>query len=293
MELRVLKYFLVTVQEKNITKAAEILHITQPTLSRQLMELEEELDTVLFIRGKREITLTNDGMFLKERAKEILELSEKTKNDFANKKSMINGTISVGCVEAVSTDGFVDTIKIFSEKYPNIQFDFYNGNGDDIKEKIDKGLIDVGLVLEPIELSKYEFIRIEQKEKWGVAVNSESILAEKNCVSLEEIGQYPLIIPKRGEIHNEIINWFKNNSLEPKIFATYNLLSSAVIPVEKDFAYAVCMEGALSLKNNEKIKFIPFEPEKFTRGVVIWKKNQMPSPAVSFFIDEIKNAYKA
>lgn len=292
MELRVLKYFLVTAQEKNITKAAEILHITQPTLSRQLMELEDELNTTLFIRGKREITLTDDGLFLKERAEEIVELSEKTKRDFINQKENLTGVISIGCVEAVSTEKVIDVIEKFSKKYPNVQFDFYNGYGDDIKQRIDKGLIDIGFVLEPIEISKYEFIRVSQKEKWGMAVNIQSPLAQKDFISLEEIFSYPLILPKRGAIQNEIVNWFNSHSLEPKIFATYNILSNAVILVEKNLGYAVCMEGAFSLKNNDKVKFIPFEPEKIIRGIFIWKKNQMPSLSVSLFIDEVKMLLK-
>lgn len=160
MELRVLKYFLTAAQEKNITKAEEILHITQPTLSRQLMELEEELNAKLFIRGKRNITLTNSGLFLKEKAEEILELSEKTKNDFLNNENMIKGIISIRCVEAECMGNFVNTIKIFQNKYPNVQFDLYNGYGDDIKEKIEKGIIDVGIVLEPIDISKYDFIKL-------------------------------------------------------------------------------------------------------------------------------------
>ena len=271
MELRVLKYFLTAAQEKNITKAAEILHITQPTLSRQLMELEEELNAKLFIRGKRNITLTNSGLFLKERAEEILELSEKTKNDFLNNENMIKGIISIGCVEAECMEEFVDTIKIFQNKYPNVQFDLYNGYGDDIKEKI----------------------KLSQKEIWGLLVNKKNPLAEKDKISLNEFFSYPIILPKRGAVQNEILNWFDEKMINPNITAFYNLLSNGIIFVEKDLGCAVCMKGALGIKNNKNIKFIPFAPEKITNGVIIWKKNKVLSPCVSLFIDEIKNAYRA
>ncbi len=293
MELRVLKYFLTVAQEKNITKAAEILHITQPTLSRQLIELEEELNVKLFIRGKRNITLTNNGLFLKERAEEILTLSEKTKNDFLNNKNIIKGIISIGCVEAECIKDFVETVKIFQNKYPNVQFDLYNGYGDDIIEKIEKGIVDIGVVLEPIDISKYDFIKLSQKEKWGLLVNIKNPLAEKNEISLNEFFSYPIILPKRGAVQNEILNWFSEKMINPNITAFYNLLSNVVILVEKELGCAVCMEGALSIKNNKNIKFIPFNPEKTTNGVIIWKKNKILSPCVSLFIEEIKNAYRA
>lgn len=293
MELRVLKYFLTVAQEKNITKAAEILHITQPTLSRQLIELEEELNVKLFIRGKRNITLTNNGLFLKERAEEILTLSKKTKNDFLNNKNIIKGIISIGCVEAECIKDFVETVKIFQNKYPNVQFDLYNGYGDDIIEKIEKGIVDIGVVLEPIDISKYDFIKLSQKEKWGLLVNIKNPLAEKNEISLNEFFSYPIILPKRGAVQNEILNWFSEKMINPNITAFYNLLSNVVILVEKELGCAVCMEGALSIKNNKNIKFIPFNPERTTNGVIIWKKNKILSPCVSLFIEEIKNAYRA
>lgn len=293
MELRVLKYFLIVAQEKNITKAAEVLHITQPTLSRQLMELEEELNVKLFIRGKRNITLTNNGLFLKERAEEILELSEKTKNDFLNNKNMVKGVISIGCVEAECMENFINIVKIFQNKYPNVQFDLYNGYGDDIIEKIEKGIVDIGVVLEPIDISKYDFIKLSQKEKWGLLVNIKNPLAEKNEISLNEFFSYPIILPKRGAVQNEILNWFSEKMINPNITAFYNLLSNVVILVEKELGCAVCMEGALSIKNNKNIKFIPFNPERTTKGVIIWKKNKILSPCASLFIEEIKNAYRA
>lgn len=293
MELRVLKYFLTVAQEKNITKAAEFLHITQPTLSRQLMELEEELNVKLFIRGKRNIILTNNGLFLKERAEEILELSEKTKNDFLNNGNMIKGIISIGCVEAECMNDFVNIIKIFQNKYPNVQFDLYNGYGDDIKERIDKGIVDIGVVLEPIEISKYDFIKLSQKEIWGLLVNKRNPLVEKEKISLNEFYSYPIILPKRGVVQNEILNWFSEKMINPEIIAFYNLLSNGILFVEEDLGCAVCMKGALGIKNNKNIKFIPFTPEKTTNAVIIWRKNKILSSCVSIFIDEIKNAYKA
>lgn len=291
MELRVLKYFLAVVQEENITKAAEILHITQPTLSRQLMELEEELNTTLFIRGKKNIILTEDGMLLRQRAMEIIELADKTKNDFMQQKNLISGTISIGCVESLSTRFLIEIIEKFSKEYSNVQFDFYNGYVDDIKERIDKGLIDIALLLEPAEISKYDYIRLPQEERWGILLKSDDSLAEKELITLEDIKGLPLILPKRVVVQNEVINWFGSKITNPHIFATYNLFSNAILLVEKGLGYAVCLDGALSIQNNNKTKFIPIEPKQITKGIFVWKKNQVFTSATKLFIDKIKNAF--
>lgn len=160
MELRVLRYFTTMAQEGNISRAAEILHITQPTLSRQLMDLEKELESKLFIRGKKEITLTEEGMLLYQRAQEILELSERTKQELVHRNESISGLVSVGCVEGMGTRVLADMLRNFADKYPKMQFDLYNGYSDDIKERLDKGLLDVGLLMEPVELAKYDFVRL-------------------------------------------------------------------------------------------------------------------------------------
>lgn len=167
MELRVLNYFLTVAEEGNITKAAEILHITQPTLSRQLMELEHELGTTLFIRGKRQITLTDDGILFQQRSKEIMQLVHKTENEFREQRELIGGVISLGCVESRTSCMLMEQVKEFSQKYPGVRFDLFNGYSDDIKDKIDRGLIDCGLLLEPVEISKYDFLRLKGEEVWG------------------------------------------------------------------------------------------------------------------------------
>lgn len=226
MELRILRYFLAVVREGNITKAAEILHITQPTLSRQLKELEEELGTNLFIRGKREIKLTDEGLLLDQRAKEIIELADKTERQFMEHKNLIGGVVSIGCVESRATLFLPELLEKFSIKYPQVQYDLYNGYADDIKEKIDKGLIDIGLLLEPVEISKYDFIRLPQKERWGVLMKKSDSLAKKESITLEDISVFPLIIPKRAIVQNEIANWFDGDFDKLHIFATYNLLCS-------------------------------------------------------------------
>ncbi len=168
MELRTLRYFLTAVNEGNITRAANILYITQPALSRQLIELEQELGTVLLLRGKRGFTLTDDGLFFRQRAEEIVELADRAERAFVDRSDLVSGIISIGATEAIGSRFLSEVIKQFSEKYPLVHFRLYNEMVDDIKERLDRGLVDVGLLLEPVDIEKYDFVRLAQKETWGV-----------------------------------------------------------------------------------------------------------------------------
>lgn len=291
MELRVLKYFLTVAREGNITKAAEVLHITQPTLSRQLMELEEELGTILFYRGKRNITLTEAGMLFQKRAEEITGLVRKTEEEFETQKKFMGGVINIGCVESLTSKLLIDVIEDFSKEYPNLRYDLYNGFADDIKYKIDKGLIDIGLLLEPVEVYKYDFIKLPYDDNWGVLVPTNSPLASKESVTMREIVDYPLLLPYRAITRKYILNWFGNADV--KVVATYNLLSNLIFMVEKGFGYAICLDSALVVRNNNNVKFIPFEPRMTTKSVIVWRKNHGMSDVASLFLEKIKNAFKA
>ena len=186
MELRVLKYFLTVADEGNITRAADILHVTQPTLSRSYMELEDELGTALLIRGKRSVTLTDEGFLFKQQAEMIVELSDKLEHTFKDKKDVVCGTIRIGASEAVGCRALAAYMKEFREKYPDVQFDLYNGMADNIKEMLERGLLDLGLVLEPVDTAKFEYVRLPQKETWGLLLRKDHELAEKETINVEE-----------------------------------------------------------------------------------------------------------
>ena len=174
MENRLLKYFLVVAREENITKAAEILHVSQPALSRQIMQLEEELGARLFIRGKRSLTLTEEGRFLRGRAQEIVALTEKTERDFRDGIVSYDGTVSVGMGETSASRWLGGIVAEFSKLYPDVKFDLFSGTADIVKERIEKGLLDAGLLIEPtVDLSKYDLLRIPVKDRWGVLVAAE------------------------------------------------------------------------------------------------------------------------
>nr|WP_294464696.1 LysR family transcriptional regulator [uncultured Sellimonas sp.] len=287
MELRTLRYFLAAAQEENITRAADILHVTQPTLSRQLMDLERELGTTLMLRGKKGLTLTDDGFYFRQRAEEIVELADRLEKSFVERSTDVSGVISIGATEAVGSRFFARLIKQFSEKYPLVQFNLYNEMADYIKDRMDKGLIDVGLLLEPVDTSKYDYIRLSQKETWGVLMREDHPLAGNESIEPDEIAEYPLILPLREQVRAETLNWLKKEEKDLNIPLSYTLLSNAVLLVEEGLGCAFCLDGALAIHSSPHLRFIPFRPEHTTRSVLVWKKNHLFSPATSLFIQEI------
>uniref|UniRef100_UPI00402A73CC LysR family transcriptional regulator n=1 Tax=Thomasclavelia ramosa TaxID=1547 RepID=UPI00402A73CC len=293
MELRVLKYFLAVAREENITKAAEFLHITQPTLSRQLMQLEEELNAQLFIRGKNRIVLTDEGMLLRRRAEEIVDLANKTEKEFLEQDNLVTGEIFIGGGETNAMHILARIIKEFKEEYPQIKYQFYSGNADDIKERLDKGLIDIGLLTEPVDIEKYEFVRLEQKEVWGILAPKDSKLAAKEYATSQDLLKLPLLSTRRTIVQNEIANWFGQDYEQLDIIATYNLIYNAAIMVEEGIGYAICLEKLVNINDETKIRFIPFYPPLLTGTVIVWKKHQIFSPATARFIEKIKHSLKA
>lgn len=287
MELRTLRYFLAAASEENITRAAEILHVTQPTLSRQLMDLERELGTTLMSRGKKGMTLTEDGLFFRQRAEEIVELADRLEQSFVERSAEVSGVISIGATESVGSRLFAKLIKQFSDKYPLVKFDLYNEMADYIKERMDKGLIDVGLLLEPVDTAKYDFVRLSQKETWGVLMRADHPLSDRETLRAEEMRPYPLILPLRERVRAEILNWLNAEEKDLNIPLSYTLLSNAVLLVEEGLGCAFCLDGALAIHSSPDLRFIPIAPEHTTRSVLVWKKNHLFTPAVSLFIQEI------
>ncbi len=287
VELRTLRYFLAAAQEGNITRAADILHITQPTLSRQIMELERELGTTLMLRGKNGLTLTDDGLFFRQRAEEIVELADRLEQNFTERKSDVSGLIAIGASESVGSRLFARLIKRFSDKYPLIQFHLYNEMADNIKDRLEKGLVDVGLLLEPVDTSRYDFVRLSQKETWGILMRDDHPLAERKTITPDEIAEYPLILPLRERVRNEILNWMRKEEKDLTIPLSYTLLSNAALMVEAGLGCAFCLDGALAIHSSPHLSFVPISPEHTTRSVLVWKKNQMFSPATALFIQEI------
>ncbi|MDE5617835.1 MAG: LysR family transcriptional regulator, partial [Ureaplasma sp.] len=239
MELRVLKYFLAVAREQNITNAAEQLHITQPTLSRQLRELEDELGVQLLIRGNKSVSLTEDGMLFRKRAEEIVDLANKTINDINHAKDDIMGDIYIGSGETDGLRCIISIMKELNNRYPNINFHINSGDKQDILEKLDKGLIDFGIFLDPIDKTKYNFIKIPAIDTLGILAKKDSPLSKKNYITNKDLIDKPLIISRQINEDSGIMRWLNTTPDKLKIVATYNLAFNASLMVDEGLGYAL------------------------------------------------------
>ena len=286
MEIRVLKYFLIAAREENMTKAAELLHVTQPTLSRQIMQLEEELECKLFHRSNHSIYLTKEGMRFKKRAQDIVALEERTRMEFKDKQNGMEGVIAIGSGETKGVCELAQVMKEFQKEYPRIFYDIYTANADDIKERLDKGLVDFGLLTEPADISKYNFMRFGQKEAWGILVPEEWKIAEKEFVQAEDLVELPLIVVSRSSVQKELSGWFGDFYDRMHIVSTYNLINNAVILAKNGLGAVLCMN--MNGYIDPRLKFIPLYPSVKTGSVLIWRKNQLLSEISYHFLLEIK-----
>lgn len=287
MELRVLRYFLAVAREENITKAAALLHVTQPTLSRQLMQLEDELGVKLFRRSQYRVVLTDDGMLLRRRAQEIVELADKAERELQHTEAELTGEIAIGCGESVGMTFLSEHIREFRRLHPQVQFRIYSANADDIKERIEKGLLDMGLLTEPVDIGRYAFLRTPQKDRWGVLLPKEHPLAQKGTVTPKDLLGVPLLISGRETVRNELAGWFGDTYDKIEIAATYNLILNAANMVKNGVGAALCFD----LDNiSDVLIFVPLSPKLETGTVLAWKKDQTYSPAADQFLGFIKNA---
>ncbi len=288
MEIRVLRYFLAVVREEGINRAAEVLHITQPTLSRQLSQLEEEVGVKLFHRGAKKITLTNEGILLRRRAEEILSLVDRTERELIEQDELVEGRIVIGGGELAAMQALPEIIEIFHEKYPLVTFDIFTASADLVKEQMEKGLIDIGALLEPVDIEKFDFIRLEGKERWGVLMRPDDPLTEKEAVSAKDLKDLPLILPRRTNVRNELSNWFGDSLKEKQVLFTSNLPTNSALMVQRGLAYSIIIEGAIPFWDKEKISYRPLCPELTTSSVLAWKKQQPFSLAVTKFIEHMR-----
>ena len=290
MELRVLNYFLAIAREENITKAAQILHVTQPTFSRQIAQLEEELGVKLFQRSNHHIILTEDGMILKRRAQEMMSLAEKTRMDLSHSEQALTGQIAIGSGEFQSTEFLSSLINAFNRKHPLVRFSIYSGNAANIRDRIERGLLDIGLMSEPIDIGKYEFITTEYKEKWGVLVKNDSDLIGKKSVTPEDLRNRPLIISSGESVKLMLSKWFETSIENLNIVADGNLLYNLAMLVSKGIGTVICIRLNCTYKD---CTFIPLSPAVEAGSVLGWKKDQSFSRATSAFLNFAKTYSKS
>ncbi|MBO0459484.1 LysR family transcriptional regulator [Enterococcus hulanensis] len=292
MEIRLLRYFWAVAQEGNISRASRILNITQPTLSRQIKELEERIGAPLFHREKNRLSLTKDGYFLKERAEEILALDEKLEQAFsAQRNEQLSGTISIGCVEADNSDTVAMLLEELISDYPQIQFNLVTGTSDDISDRLEKGILDLAILLEPVILNEVETLILPREERWGFLVSKEMFIAEKEFLKPEDIKGLPILCSSRSEVQNLLSDWSGEPLDQLNIVGNFNLIFNVLPLVNHKVGAALSVEGAILDRRLEEAVFIPLQPSVKTHCVLVWKK-RVQTPAVQELINRFNHAFK-
>lgn len=295
MEIRVLKYFLAVAKEGSITAAANSLHLTQPTLTRQIQDLEYELRQKLFVRGKYRITLTNEGLLLKDRAEEIIEMVDKTKRDIISSGVDIKGDVYIGGGETDAMEYVADIIKEIRTTHRNITFHLYSGNAEDVMEKLDKKLLDFGLLVQHNDTSKYDNIVLPVTDVWGVLMRKDSPLAKYKSVRLENLKGLPLINSRQAikkSSNNDFLKWFHGQFDSLKTVATYNLIFNAAIMVKSDIGYAITLDKLADTSDKSPLCFRPLEPKLEAKLKIVWNKSSVRSAAANLFLEKIQEKFK-
>lgn len=287
MELRVLQYFLAVVREENITRAAESLHVTQPTLSRQIGQLEEELGVRLFTRG-RHLKLTEAGVILRRRAEEVTALMDKVENEL-KENSEIGGIISIGSGGLMALHDLGTAMDGFKKKYPNVQYRLYTNSAEYVKERLEQGILDFGILLEPIDVTKFEYIRMRTKERWGLLVNTSHHLAGKEFIEREDLLDIPLITTDRLPLQRELDNWMGGDFHRLKLLATHNIITGVTMLVDAGAASVLTVEGAANMLDRTKMVFRPLYPELSMTSVLAWKKHQTGAGIAGKFLEYFKS----
>lgn len=289
MELRVLRYFLAVAREQNITAAAERLYLSQPTLSKQLMDLEKELGKKLFIRGNRKIKLTEEGEFLRRHAQEIIDLTDKTESAFRQSDESITGDIYIGCAETEGMRMLVKIMKKMHETYPDIHYHMYSGNDEDVADRLDKGLVDFGLFVGNTNLDKYDYLKLPYSDTWGLLMRNDHPLAEKHTVTPLDIQNIPILCSRQALEQNELSGWLGYDSKQLNVFSTHNLIRNVIIMVEEGLGCAISISNLVNT-NGTNLLFRPFEPLIKAELLLAWKKYQVFSKAAECFLKNLQTA---
>lgn len=291
MDIRVLKYFMAVTREESISGAAESLHMTQPTLSRQLMDLEEELGKKLLIRGNRRITLTEEGMLLRKRAAEILDLVDKTEAELMAPDEVVSGDIYIGGGETDAMRLIARIATDLQKSCPNICYHLFSGNADDVTERLDKGLLDFGILIEPADMRKYDYIRLPATDTWGLLMPKDCPLASHDCILPEDIWELPLITSRQTTVSNVFSGWLKRDYEKLNIVATYNLIYNASLMVEEGLGYALCLDNLINTSENSGLCFRPLKPQIEVHLDIVWKKYQIFSRAADRFLSKVQETF--
>lgn len=295
MEIRVLRYFLAIAREETITGAANFLHMTQPTLSRQIKDLEDELGQKLLVRGSHRVILTPEGMILRKRAEEIIALVDKTEEEFISMKGTLSGDIYIGGGETDAMNLIAALCHELQESHPGIHYHLYSGNAEDVTERLDKGLLDFGILIQPTDITKYNFLSIPAKDSWGVIMRKDSPLAEKEEIQVQDLVSLPLIFSRQAMQprldKNELIDWFGEDWGNLNIVTTFNLCYNATVMAKQGIGYVVTLDKLTDTSADSPLCFRPLAPKLESGLDIVWKKYQVFSSAADLFLEKLKENF--
>lgn len=292
MEIRVLKYFLAVARELSISGAADTLHITQPTLSRQIMNLEEELGTQLIIRSSKKLSLTADGMLLKRRAEDIVNLADKTKAEFTPNDNSVNGDIYIGGGETDAMRLIARIATDIHSEYPDIHYHIFSGDKEDIAYKLDKGLLDFGLFIGFSEIDKYEYISLPVADTWGLLMRVDSPLAKRDVIKAEDLLDIPLMVSRQALLSRDIPKWIKCNFDKLNIILTYNLLYNASLMADEGLGYVLCLDKIIRTNAKKTLCFRPLDSDLKVHIDIAWKKYQVFSKPAELFLKKLQEKFE-
>ncbi|MCD7729532.1 MAG: LysR family transcriptional regulator [Clostridia bacterium] len=291
MEIRVLRYFMEIAREGSMTKAAERLYVSQPTLSKQMKELEEELGKKLFKRSSASVSLTDEGMLLRKRAEDILAMVDKTKEEFSTMDDITGGEVYIGCAESRLIAFLADKIKIFKESYPNFRYHLVSGNTEQVAERLDRGLIDLAVICEPPDLSKYNYIEVPDSDVWGLVVRQDHPLAAKKQITVEDLSDIELICSEQA-IKADIPRWCGEKIDTLKFGGYTNLFYNGSVFVRRGLGGMLTFEGLAATGSESGLCFIPLYPRLETKLFIIWKKYQVFTPIAERLLAELRTRQK-
>ena len=291
MDLKSLRYSLAIAEEGSISAAAESLNLSQPNISRQMTLLEKELGTKLFERGSRRIVLTEEGTLLRRRAVEILQLADTAVTEIGSAGKDVIGTVRIGCGETDAMRVVARAIRRFSETHPMVRFELHSGNAEDVSDLLERGLVDFGVLIEPTDKTRYDYLSFPTDIRWGALVRRDDPLARMYGVSPSDISGRRVIVSRQNMAANGISGWMGPDFPEPDVVATYNLLFNASLLVSEGVGIALCLEGIVNTSGDSDLVFVPFEPELRVGMSLVWKKNSVQGRAQRLFLDGLREFF--
>lgn len=290
MDIRVLRYFLTVAREESFSRAAQSLYLSQPTLSRQIRDMENELGVTLFLRTNRSVILTKEGMRLRKRAQEIVELMDKTQEEFASIEDEISGDVYIGGGETHLMREIAKIAIAVRQAYPGVRYHLYSGNADDVTERLDKGLLDFGVVIDPADIYKYDFLRLPGKDTWGLLMPMDHPLARERAITSDMLEGIPLLTSRQSRVFGGLSGWLGKNLDALNVVGTYNLVFNAALMVEQGMGCSLTLDHLVGQMDLTGLCFRPLDPRLEVGLSLVWKKYQLFSPAAEAFLHQVQEA---